>query len=213
MSHNAYSVREELANAASHGLGVLASLAAGVVLITLASTHADAWHVVGAAVYVAALVTLFTASTLYHAIPYPTAKQRLKVFDHCSIYLLIAGTYTPFTLTALRGGWGWSLFGVIWGLAIAGIVFKLFATGRFRRLSTGIYVAMGWMVLVAAVPLVRSVPGVVLAWLLIGGLTYTAGTLFYHNRHVPYSHAIWHLFVLVGASCHFVAVYQQLLMN
>lgn len=202
--------REELFNALTHGLGILASVAGGAVLITLAAVHGDAWHIAGAAVYVAALIILYTASTLYHAVPHAGAKSKLKVLDHCAIYLLIAGTYTPFTLTGLRGGWGWALFGTIWGLAAAGVVFKLFATGRFRYLSTAIYVAMGWMVVVAIVPLVQSVPATAVLWLFIGGVTYTAGTVFYHNDRIPYSHAVWHLFVLAGSVCHFVAVCSQL---
>jgi len=138
-------------------------------------------------------------------------KARLKVFDHCMIYVLIAGTYTPFTLTGLRGPWGWTLFGVIWSLALAGIVFKLYFTGRFQWLSTGIYICMGWLVVVAAEPLMRSVPATALAWLLAGGIAYTVGTVFYMSRRLPYAHAIWHAFVLAGSVCHFAAVLIQVL--
>ena len=158
MVEHHYSLREEIANAITHGIGVLASIIGGAVLITLAAVHGDAWQVVAASVFVTALVLLYTASTLYHAIPNPTAKRRLKVLDHCAIFLLIAGTYTPFTLIGLRGSWGWLLFGVIWSLAVAGIAFKLFFTGRFKRTSTLIYVAMGWLIILAIGPLVRSVP-------------------------------------------------------
>ena len=136
----------------------------------------------------------------------PVARARLRVFDHCAIYLLIAGSYTPFLLIGLRGGWGWSLFGVIWGLAVAGVIFKLFFTGRFPRLSTGIYLGMGWLSLVAVVPMVQRLPGTTLAWLVAGGIAYTAGTAFYHSRRIPYAHAIWHLFVLAGSVCHYAAV-------
>lgn len=202
-------VGEEVANAVTHGVGIVAAVAGGAVLITLAAIFGDAWHVTGAAVYVTALILLFTASTLYHAIPHPRAKAPLKVFDHCAIYLLIAGTYTPFTLVGLRGGWGWALFGTIWSLAAAGIIFKLFFTGRFRFVSTAIYVAMGWMVLVAAGPLVQSVPEASVYWLVVGGVLYTAGTVFYHYERIPYFHSIWHLFVLAGAVSHFVAVFYQ----
>jgi hemolysin III len=198
--------RQELANALTHGVGVLAALAGGAVLVTLASLRGDPWKIVGAAVFTATLVLLYAASTLYHAVPWPRAKGRLKVLDHASIYLLIAGTYTPFTLGGMRGGWGWSLFGVIWGLAVAGVVFKLFSAGRFRRVSTGIYIAMGWLILIAVGPMVRSLPPVVIGWLLAGGLAYTLGTVFYHNRRFTYSHAVWHLFVLAGSACHAVAV-------
>jgi hemolysin III len=201
--------REEIANAATHGLGVVASLAGGAVLITLAAVLGDAWQIVGTSIFVASLVLLYTASTLYHAVRCRVAKARLKVFDHCAIFVLIAGTYTPFTLTGLRGGWGWALFGVIWGLAVAGVVFKLFFTGRFPRLSTVVYVAMGWMVLVAAGPMIRHLPAVTLALLLAGGIAYTAGTVFYHSRRIPYAHAIWHLFVLGGSVFHFAAVFTQ----
>jgi hemolysin III len=198
--------RQELANALTHGVGVLAALAGGAVLVTLASLRGDPWKIVGAAVFTATLVLLYAASTLYHAVNAPQAKRRLKVLDHAAIYLLIAGTYTPFTLGGLRGGWGWSLFGVIWGLAVAGVVFKLFAAGRFPRVSTTIYIAMGWLIVIAAGPMVRSLPPVVIAWLLAGGLAYTLGTVFYHNRRLTYAHAVWHLFVLAGSVCHAVAV-------
>ena len=203
-------VREELANALTHGAGAVASLVGGTALVVLAAVHGDAWKVVSSAVFSATLVLLYTASTLYHAVRAPGAKARLKVFDHCAIYLLIAGTYTPFTLLGLRGGWGWSLFGVAWGLAVAGVVFKLFFTGRFPRLSTALYLAMGWMALVAVVPMVRNLDASVLAWTVAGGLAYTVGTIFYHGRR-PYAHAVWHLFVLAGSACHFVAVAQQVL--
>jgi hemolysin III len=202
--------RWELANALTHGAGVLASLAGGAVLIVAAALYGDAWKIVSSAVFVATLVLLYSASTLYHAINQPRTKERLKIFDHSAIYLLIAGTYTPFTLVGLRGGWGWSLFGVVWGLAVAGVIFKLFFTGRFAKLSTAIYVAMGWMIVVAVVPMMDRLSGATLAWLVAGGLTYTAGTVFYHNRR-PYAHAVWHLFVLGGSVCHFAAVMTQVL--
>jgi hemolysin III len=201
--------RDEVANVLTHGAGAVASLAGGVVLVTLAALGGDAWKVVASAVFGTTLVLLYTASTLYHAARSPVARARLKVLDHCAIYLLIAGSYTPFTLIGLRGGWGWSLFGVIWGLAVAGTVFKLFFTGRFPRLSTTIYVAMGWLVLVAIGPMVQRLPATTLAWLVAGGVTYTVGTLFYHNRRIPYAHAIWHLFVIGGSACHFAAVLTQ----
>lgn len=198
--------REEIWNALTHGVGVAAAVAGGAVLVTLAAIFGDVWQIVGAVVYTITLVLLFTASTLYHAIPHEVTKRRLKVADHCAIFLLIAGTYTPFTLVGLRGTWGWALFGVIWALAIAGIAFKLFFTGRFKKLSTLIYVLMGWLVVVAAVPLAQSVSALTLGLLIAGGLAYTGGTLFYLNRRIPYSHAIWHVFVLIGSACHFAAV-------
>lgn len=202
--------REEVANAATHGLGIVASVAAGAVLITLAVLSGDGFQIVSAAVFCASLLLLYTASTMYHASRQPGVRARLQVFDHCAIYILIAGTYTPFTLVALRGAWGWSLFGTIWGLALAGVVFKLFCTGRFERLSTLIYIAMGWLVLVAIGPMRHALPVSTLGWLLAGGLSYTVGTLFYHNHRVPYAHTIWHIFVLGGSVCHFIAVVSQI---
>ena len=201
--------REELVNALTHGAGVVASLAGGGVLLTLAALSGDVRRIVGAAVFVFALVLLYTASTLYHAVRHEQAKAHLKVLDHCAIFILIAGTYTPFTLVSLRGGWGWGLFAAIWLLAVAGIAFKLYFTGRFRRTSTLIYVAMGWLVLVAAGPLSASVSTATLAWLVLGGVSYTVGTVFYLNHRLPYAHGIWHLFVLGGSACHFAAVLSE----
>ncbi len=206
MSQHTASFREEVANALTHGLGAVAALAAGAVLITLVALHGDGWQLAGTIVFCAALLLLYVASTLYHAIPHPVAKARLKVFDHCAIYVLIAGTYTPFTLIGLRGAWGWSLFAVIWTLAVAGVVFKLFFTGRFKLLSTLIYIAMGWLVLVAIVPMTRALDAWALGWLFAGGLAYTAGTFFYMSRRIPYAHTIWHSFVIGGSTCHFLAV-------
>lgn len=208
MTDETLDLREELASALTHGAGLVASAAGAAVLIVLSALRGDAWSIVGTSIFGATLVVLYAASTLYHASRSAKARARLQVFDHCAIYLLIAGTYTPFTLVGLRGGWGWALFGVIWGLAVAGVVFKLFFTGRFPRLSTGIYLGMGWLVLVAAVPMVRLLPATALAWLVAGGLAYTAGTAFYHSRR-RYAHAVWHLFVLAGSVCHFVAVTTQ----
>lgn len=206
------SLRDEIASALTHGLGAVAALAGGAVLITLAALYGDGWQLASAIVFGIALLLLYTASTLYHAIQHPIAKGRLKVFDHCAIYLLIAGTYTPFTLIGLRGTWGWALFSAIWGLALAGVVFKLFYTGRFKRLSTAIYIAMGWLVIVAIKPMLSSIDTWTLGWLLAGGVFYTLGTYFYHRESIPYSHAIWHLFVIAGSVCHFVAVTAQILL-
>jgi hemolysin III len=202
--------REEIANALTHGLGVVLAIGGGAALITLTAVYAGAREIVSVSVFVASLVLLYSASTLYHAARHPGVKSRLKVLDHCAIFLLIAGTYTPFTIVAMRGGWGWSLFGVIWGMAVMGIAFKLFFTGRFRILSTATYVGMGWLVLVAFIPLVQALTPAALGWLIAGGVLYTAGTVFYHNERVPYSHAVWHLFVLGGSVCHFAAVTAQI---
>lgn len=207
--HDHVDIGEELVNALTHGLGAVAALAGGGVLITLAALHGDGWQLAGAIVFGICLLLLYVASTLYHAVPHPRAKARLKVVDHCAIYLLIAGTYTPFTLIGLRGPWGWGLFAAIWTLALAGVVFKLFFTGRFKRLSTLIYIAMGWLVLVAFKPLLGALDGWTLGWLLAGGACYTLGTVFYHRPSLRFSHAIWHLFVVAGSVCHYIAVMAQ----
>ncbi len=206
-----YSAGEELANAWTHGLGATAALAGGGILVALAARHGDGWQLTGAIVFAICLLLLYLASTLYHAIQHPVAKARLKVFDHCAIYLLIAGTYTPFTLVGLRGPWGWGLFTAIWALALAGVVFKLFFTGRFKLLSTAIYIAMGWLIVVAIKPLLGALDGWTLGWLIAGGLSYTLGTVFYHRPALRYSHAIWHLFVVGGSVCHYIAVMAQVL--
>jgi hemolysin III len=203
--------REELVNAFTHGIGALASAAAGAVLITLAALWGDGWQLGTAIVFVVTLSLLYIASTLYHAARHERLKARLKVLDHCAIFLLIAGTYTPFTLLGLRDSWGWTLFAIIWVLAVLGVVFKLFFTGRFPRLSTMMYIAMGWLIVIAFGPMVQELSATTIAWLLAGGAAYTLGTLFYHRESLPYAHAIWHLFVLAGSSFHFVAVSTQVL--
>ena len=205
MASARYTGREELANVATHAAGLLASVVGVCVLVYLGVVRDEALRAVSAAVYGVTLVALYAASTLYHAFREEGIKRVLRVLDHCAIYLLIAGTYTPFVLVGIGGGWGWTLFGIVWTMAVAGILFKVFSTGRFAVLSTAAYVAMGWLGVVALRPLVASVPPAALLWLLMGGIAYTAGTLFYHRR-VPYSHALWHLFVLAGSVCHFVAI-------
>jgi len=199
---------EDLASALTSGAGAIAALLGGVVLVALAA-RGDAWQLVGALVFAASLLLLYVSSTLYHAATGPRTRARLKVFDHCSIYLLIAGTYTPFTLIALRGHVGWWLFAAIWSLALVGIVFKLFFTGRFKLLSTMVYVAMGWLVVVAIKPVLAALDDWTFGWMLAGGLVYTLGTVFYHRPSMRYSHAVWHLFVIGGSACHYVAVLAQ----
>jgi hemolysin III len=201
-------VREEIVNAWTHGIGALLSVIAATVLITRAAIHGGVWQTVGAAVFGVCLLTLYTASTLYHSARAPHWRRRLKIFDHCAIFLLIAGTYTPFLLHELRGAWGWTLFAVVWTLAVAGIVFKLFATGRFRMMSTLLYLGMGWLCVVATQPLIQNVAPATLAWMVAGGVAYTAGTPFYHNQR-RYAHAVWHGFVLLGSACHVIAVATQ----
>ncbi len=209
MSETLHDMREEFASALTHGLGATAALAGGAVLITLAALFGDGWQLGASIVFGIALLLLYLASTLYHSIHHPVIKGRLKVFDHCAIYVLIAGTYTPFTLIGLRGSVGWWLFGMIWTLALAGVVFKLFYTGRFKKLSTLIYLAMGWLILVAAKPMFVALDAWTLGWLITGGMFYTLGTIFYHRPSMRYSHAVWHLFVLAGSFCHYVAVFAQ----
>jgi hemolysin III len=201
-----FSVGEEIANGVSHGVGATAAAAALPILVVSAVRRGDAAGVVGAAIFGATVALLYLASTLYHAIPAAGAKRVLRVLDHSAIYLLIAGTYTPFTLGVLRGPWGWSLFGVQWGLAALGVAAKATLGVRWPKLSTVIYVAMGWMVVVAARPLIQRMPPTGLAWLLAGGIAYTAGVAFYAARRVPYAHFVWHLFVVAGTTCHFFAV-------
>jgi hemolysin III len=209
MSALRYSPREERLNALTHALGAVAGLLGGAVLVALAAQTGDSWRVIGAAVFSVALVLLYTASAVYHGAPEGAAKDQLEIVDHCAIFVLIAGTYTPFTLVTLRGPWGWSLFGVVWGLAVAGVILKLILRTRLALLSTLIYIAMGWIVVVAIGPMVRALTPLPLVLLVAGGVIYTAGTLFYHNRSIPYAHAIWHLFVLAGSLCHFLAVGTQ----
>jgi hemolysin III len=198
--------KEETINALTHGLGALLSLGGLVVLVILASRHGDAWHIVSCSIYGATLVLLFASSTLYHSCRSERTKHICRIIDHSSIYLLIAGTYTPFVLVNLRGSWGWSLFGVIWGLALAGIVFQIFFVSRFRLVQVVIYLAMGWLVVIAFKPLLTRVPLPGMIWLLAGGLCYTAGVLFYLWKKLPFHHAVWHLFVLGGSVCHYFAI-------
>ena len=199
---------EDQASALTSGAGLVAALVGGLILAALAA-RGDGWQLVGASVFAATLLLLYLSSTLYHAATNPVARSRLKVFDHCSIYLLIAGTYTPFTLIALRGPVGWWLFAAIWSLALLGIVFKLFFTGRFKLVSTLVYVAMGWLAIVAIKPVLAALDDWTFGWMLAGGLVYTLGTVFYHRPSMRYSHAVWHLFVIGGSACHYVAVLAQ----
>ena len=193
-----YSFYEELANSISHGLGIIFSVAGLGVLTAFATLFGSVWHIVSCSIYAGTMILLYTASTLYHAVPTPKAKTVLRVLDHVSIFLLIAGTYTPVTLVSLRGPWGWSLFGTIWGLAVTGILLEIFLPRRLRYIVVSLYVAMGWTIVVAVKPMLDAVaPGGM--WLLLaGGLCYTLGVPFYIWNALPFNHAIWHLFVLAG---------------
>ncbi len=200
------SLGEEIANSVTHGVGALASIAALPILVVVAVSRGDPWQVVGGAIFGATLIMLYVASTLYHALPHPRAKRVFRVLDHSAIYLLIAGTYTPFALGALRGPWGWALLGAVWTLAALGITAKATLGFRFPRLSTAVYVAMGWLALIAAQPLLAHVGVAGLMWLLAGGLCYTAGVVFFAWERLRYGHMVWHLFVAAGSVCHFFAV-------
>lgn len=201
-----YPPREELANRLTHGVAAALSLAGLVLLVVYSALHGDAWHIVSTAIYGTTLVLLYTTSTVYHSVG---ARWRLlwQRFDHAAIFLLIAGTYTPFVLGPLRGTWGWSLFAVVWGLALAGIVLKFRFAGRFDVLSTLVYLVMGWLVLVAIKPLVAVLPAGGLWLLVAGGLCYTVGTAFYLWQRLPFNHAVWHLWVVAGSVCHWAAIF------
>jgi hemolysin III len=196
----------EIANAVTHGIGSILGVAGLVVLIVFADLYGTARHVVAVSVFGATLIMLYLASTLYHSIPGARAKRVLRIIDHASIYLLIAGTYTPFALISLQGAWRWTVFGVVWGLAIAGVTLKAFFTGRFGIVSCVIYLAMGWMSLVLIKPLLGVISPLGIFWLAAGGVAYTVGVLFYTWKSFSYSHALWHLFVMAGSTCHFFAV-------
>jgi hemolysin III len=204
-----YSLREEIAASLIHGVGLVLAIAGFAVLAVVAARHGDAWHVVACSVFGATLVLLYTASTLYHSIPpirLPRAKSVLQVLDHSAIFLLIAGTYTPFTLVSLRGPWGWTLFGVIWTLALLGILARALMPRRPTALFVALYVVMGWTILVALDPMSQRLAPGGLRLLFAGGVAYTAGVAFYLWRRLPYHHAVWHGFVLLGSILHFFAV-------
>jgi hemolysin III len=201
-----YTVGEEIANSVSHGVGVALAIAGLAVLVAFASLRGTVWDIVGVSVFAATMILMYTASTIYHAIPLLRAKRVLRILDHSGIFLAIAGTYTPFALSNLRGPWGWSLLGVVWTLAVSGIVFKALAIGRLRTLSVGLYVVMGWLVIVAARPLLAHVAPGGIALLVAGGIAYTGGVGFYAARRLPYGHLLWHLCVLAGSALHYFAV-------
>lgn len=203
-----YSAAEETANSLSHGAGMVFGIVALVMLLMRAvEVNADALSVASLSIYGASIILLYLASTLYHAIPFERAKRVLKTLDHCAIYLLIAGTYTPFLLITLRTPLAVTLMAVIWTVALLGIMFKVVFIYHFKRLSLVIYLAMGWLSLVAVYPLAMAMSAAGLIWLAVGGVVYSLGVVFYVNQRIPYNHAIWHLFVLGGTVCHFLAIY------
>ena len=197
---------EEIANSVSHGIGLLLALAAFPILVTAALRHGGVSEVVGATVFAITVVLLYSTSMLFHAFPRNRAKRVFQVLDHSAIYLLIAGTYTPFTLGVLRGDWGWILFGLVWSMAIAGILLKVLGGIRYNTLSTLVYIAMGWVVVIAADTVWALVPGWGIFWLFAGGVAYTLGAVFFLAERVRYFHFVWHLFVIAGTACHFIAV-------
>jgi len=206
-----YSPLEEKINIISHAVGLVLGIVALVLMVVKASLYGNAWHIVGVSIFGASLICLYAASTLYHSAKGPTARSRLRVFDHATIFVLIAGTYTPFTLVTLNGWVGWLLFGLCWGIAVTGIILKLFFTGRYDVLSTLMYIFMGWMIIFAAKPLMNNLSADGLWWLIVGGVAYTLGAVIYGIKKIPLNHAIFHMFVLLGSFCHFITVYSYVL--
>ena len=202
-----YTLGEEIAHAITHGVGAALATAGLAVLMVAAATRGEgAWQVVPCAIYGAAMILMFTTSTLYHSFPWPRVKRVFRVLDHEMIFLMIAGSYTPFMLITLRGALGWTLFGVVWGIAAAGLVFQGFFTGRFKGASTALYVVMGWIIVFALKPLLEHMSPAGVRWLVAGGLCYTLGAVVYLFKRVKYHHAIWHLAVLAGGACHYFAI-------
>ncbi|HUW61289.1 MAG TPA: hemolysin III family protein [Candidatus Bathyarchaeia archaeon] len=201
-----YGFLEELANLVTHAIGLALSVAGLTLLVTFAGLTGDPWRIVSFSIYGATLVALYVSSTLYHGLPCSAAKRVLRQIDHASIFLLIAGTYTPFVLVVLRGGLGWTLFGIVWALAAFGVAVKVAFTGRFEVLTVILYLGMGWMGAMAIKPMLGALPPSGLALLVAGGLAYTVGVIFYAGRCIPFNHAIWHVFVVTGSVCHFLAV-------
>jgi hemolysin III len=203
---------EEITNSLSHGLGGLAALIGAPLLIRHAARHGDPWFMIGASVFVATIILLYLASTLYHALPTGKAKRLFRHIEHSAIFLLIAGTYTPLMLGVLRGAWGWSLLGIIWAIAGVGVILRIFEKVSFSapKLATGLYLLMGWVIVVAIVPLSELMPTAGLIWLVAGGLAYTAGVVFYvTDARLRYGHLVWHLFVMAGTACHYFAVFRS----
>ena len=208
---NHYSPLEEKTNIVSHAIGLALSIVGTLLMLLRASGSGDILHIIGAGIFGASLIALYAASTLYHSAKDPKKRARLRINDHATIYLLIAGTYTPFTLITLKGWVGWTVFGVSWGMAVCGVVLKLFFTGRYNLLSTLMYIIMGWIIIFAIKPLVNSIPIDGIFWLIAGGLAYTTGAIIYSIKKIPFNHAIFHVFVLLGSFCHFVSVYVYVL--
>ena len=204
---NYYSPIEEKINIISHAFGFIFSMVALVLLVTHATLHGDVWHIVSFSIFGASLIILYAASSFYHSAKKSELRSRLNIIDHASIYVLIAGTYTPFTLVTLKGTIGWVIFGISWGLALTGIILKLFFTGKYNLMSTIMYVLMGWVIVFAIKPLMNNLPLAGLLWLVAGGISYTIGAILYGIKKIKFNHAIFHMFVLNGSFCHFMAVF------
>ncbi len=202
-----YTLSEEIFHAITHGIGVALAVAGLVVLVVLAARGGDVWRIVSFSIYGGSLTLLYLASTLYHSFQNERLKRFFRSFDHLSIFLLIAGTYTPVTLISLRGAWGWTLFGLIWGFAVCGIVYELLFLGRSKWITVTIYLGMGWLAIIAIKPILTVVPIGLFWWILAGGLCYTGGVLFYVRKKMRYHHVLWHLFVLFGSACHFMGFF------
>jgi hemolysin III len=205
--HSQYTPTEEIFHGITHGIGAALSIAGLVILVVLAAQMGDVWRIVSFSIYGGSLTLLYLASTLYHSFQDERLKQFFRHFDHLSIFLLIAGTYTPVTLISLRGAWGWTLFALIWGFAVSGIVYELLFLGRYKWITMSIYLGMGWLAVVAIKPMLTMVPRGLFWWLLAGGLCYTGGVFFYARKKMRYHHVLWHLFVLFGSACHFLGFF------
>ena len=208
---NEYSSREEIVNIISHAIGLMLSIVALVLLLIQANAFGNVWHIVSVGIFGVSLILLYAASTLYHSSKQQVLRKRLKIFDHAAIYVLIAGTYTPFALITLNSTVGWTLFSVSWGLALIGIIFKLFYTGKYQSISTLMYILMGWMIVFAMKPLIDNLALEGLNWLIAGGVSYTIGAIIYSIEKIKFNHAIFHIFVLIGSFCHFISVYYYVL--
>ncbi|XVK27639.1 hemolysin III family protein [Pectinatus frisingensis] len=204
-------VLEEKINAITHGIGTFFAVIALVLLILQAYFSGGRWQMIAAIVYGVSLVLLYLASTLYHSFSRQHVKSVLKFFDHAAIYILIAGNYTPFTLIPLHGKFGWSIFALVWGLALVGIIFKIFFVKRFKYFSTICYLLMGWMAVLMVKPLLAVLPAAAIYWLVAGGILYTIGTVFYLDKQIPYNHAVWHLFVIGGSVSHFISIFKYVM--
>ncbi len=202
-----YPPLEEKTNIISHAIGLVLSIVALVLMVIKAIPDNDAWHYVSVAIFGLSLIALYASSTIYHSASDPRIRARLRIVDHATIYVLIAGTYTPYTLIVLDGWIGWTIFALSWGMAVTGVILKIFHTGKYNMLSTLMYVFMGWMIILAIKPMIGNLPLNGLVWLFAGGLAYTTGAVLYSIKKIPFNHAIFHLFVLLGSFCHFISVY------